>query len=71
MSTLDGSVFRFPRETETKTLDAVRPDWRLMTRDVFDVDAPTVQLALDVAPVTDGCGTVDLFTLLDGSLSDA
>lgn len=47
-----------------------RPDWLTMTRDVFDSSAPTVQLGLDNMPVTDGCDTGDLFTLLDGSLRD-
>jgi hypothetical protein len=47
--------------------DTTRPDWRLMTRDVFDTSAPTSQTMLDGMPVTDPCGTEDLFTLLDGS----
>jgi hypothetical protein len=47
-------------------------DWTTMTRDLFDTDAGSTQLALDGMPVTDGCGTGDLLELipLDGSLSD-
>jgi hypothetical protein len=45
--------------------DQPRPDWRTMTRDVFDHYAPTTQTMLTGMPVRDACGTGDLFTLLD------
>lgn len=61
MSTSDGSLPNRP----------AGPDWRTMTRDVFDTDARPTQLALDGMPTTDAVGTLDLLTLLDGSLTDA
>jgi hypothetical protein len=59
MSTSDGSL------SSSTTRPAGR-DWLTMTRDAFDVTAPTTQLALDVCPVTDVVGTGEL----DGSLTD-
>lgn len=49
---------------------STRPDWRTMTRDTFDVSAPTQQTMLDGMPVTDPCGTADLFTLMEGTNDD-